>query len=153
MVASSDDRLRLQVVREFRCCEPYAGRYQSLGANTAAFFLALVPQLLDLAAGNLALQFAVLGFASIVLNTMADVVVAFAAGDIRAGATARPNLIRRLRDHGVRLGAATHGPRGYHQESWTHQSGTRHCPYSLVRRECSRSGSDAWPPMVGKWHT
>jgi threonine/homoserine/homoserine lactone efflux protein len=28
----------------------------------AAFFLALVPQLLDLAASNLALQFAVLGF-------------------------------------------------------------------------------------------
>jgi threonine/homoserine/homoserine lactone efflux protein len=34
----------------------------------------------------------------VTLNTLADVVVAFAASRIRAGASARPNLIRRLRE-------------------------------------------------------
>ena len=66
--------------------------------KTAAFFLAFVPQFVDPAIGNVALQFAVLGFVSVALNTLADIVVAFAAGGIRAGATSRPNLIRRLRE-------------------------------------------------------
>jgi threonine/homoserine/homoserine lactone efflux protein len=45
-----------------------------------------------------ALQFMVLGFVSVALNTLVDVVVAFAAGGIRDGAAARPALIRRLRE-------------------------------------------------------
>ncbi|WP_246179891.1 hypothetical protein [Microvirga thermotolerans] len=53
---------------------------------------------LDPAAGNVALQFAVLGFVSVALNTLADVAVAFAASGIRAGAAARPGLVRRLRE-------------------------------------------------------
>lgn len=40
----------------------------------------------------------VLGAISVALNTLADVVVAFAASGIREGATARPALIRRLRE-------------------------------------------------------
>ena len=71
---------------------------EALNPKTAAFFLAFVPQFLDLAAGHVALQFAVLGFISVALNTLADVVVAFAASGIRAGAAARPKLIRRLRE-------------------------------------------------------
>jgi threonine/homoserine/homoserine lactone efflux protein len=39
-----------------------------------------------------------LGFVSVVLNTLADIVVAFAASGIRGGAAARPALIRRLRE-------------------------------------------------------
>lgn len=70
----------------------------ALNPKTAAFFLAFVPQLVDPAQGQVALQFVVLGFVSVALNTLADIVVALAASGIREGATARPALIRRLRE-------------------------------------------------------
>jgi hypothetical protein len=38
----------------------------------------------------------VLGFVSVVLNTLADIIIAFAASGIDEGAAARPNLVRRL---------------------------------------------------------
>ncbi|WP_043833245.1 LysE family translocator [Muricoccus aerilatus] len=70
---------------------------EALNPKTAAFFLAFVPQFVDPAAGAVAPQFMVLGIISVVLNTLVDVVVAFAASGIRGGARARPVLIRRLR--------------------------------------------------------
>lgn len=70
---------------------------EALNPKTAAFFLAFIPQFLDPGAGDIALAFVVLGFVSVLFNTLADVVVAIAASRIREGAARRPTLVSRLR--------------------------------------------------------
>lgn len=69
---------------------------EALNPKTAAFFLAFIPQFVD-PEGPVALQFVTLGFVSVALNTLADILVAFAASSIREGAAVRPALVRRLR--------------------------------------------------------
>jgi threonine/homoserine/homoserine lactone efflux protein len=70
---------------------------EALNPKTAAFFLAFIPQFMDPAAANPALQFASLGLISVALNTLADVVVVLAASATRAQVMRRPHLFRRLR--------------------------------------------------------
>ncbi|RWL05756.1 MAG: LysE family translocator [Mesorhizobium sp.] len=69
-----------------------------MNPKTAAFFLAFIPQFVDTASDHVVLQFLVLGAVSVALNTLADIVVAFAAGRLRDGAASRANLVRRLRE-------------------------------------------------------
>ena len=71
---------------------------EALNPKTAAFFLAFVPQFVDPAKGGVAMQFVLLGSISAALNTLVDVVVAFAAARLRDGATSRPQLVRRIRE-------------------------------------------------------
>ncbi|WP_296740725.1 LysE family translocator [Mesorhizobium sp.] len=71
---------------------------EALNPKTAAFFLAFIPQFVNTGAAHVALQFMALGFVSVTLNTLVDVVVAFAASRLRQRAAGRSNVIRRLRE-------------------------------------------------------
>ena len=68
---------------------------EATNPKTAASF---IPQFLDLSRGHVAFQFMALGFMSVALNTFADTPGTLAASRIRDSATARPSVIRRLRE-------------------------------------------------------
>jgi threonine/homoserine/homoserine lactone efflux protein len=70
---------------------------EALNPKTAAFFLAFIPQFLDLAGGHPGLQFMALGLISVTLNTIADVIVVVLASTARAHLVRRPVFVRRLR--------------------------------------------------------
>lgn len=70
---------------------------EAFNPKTAAFFLAFIPQLLEPATGNPALQFMTLGLISVALNTFADVIVVAMFFTVRAKLTRCPHLVRSLR--------------------------------------------------------
>ena len=70
---------------------------EATNPKTAAFFLAFIPQFIDLAGGHVALQFLVLGVVSVLLNTGADLVAVMGAAKLHERLLHRPGLFRRLR--------------------------------------------------------
>ena len=66
-----------------------------LNPKTALFFLTFLPQFCQPENGPLVLQVLVLGTVSVALNTIVDVVVAFAAGGISRRLRERPRMWRR----------------------------------------------------------
>lgn len=70
---------------------------EALNPKTAAFFLAFIPQFIDLA-HSIATQFVMLGLVSVALNTTVDIVVVHAAAGARSGFAKRPAIIQRVRE-------------------------------------------------------
>jgi threonine/homoserine/homoserine lactone efflux protein len=70
---------------------------EATNPKTAAFFLAFIPQFLNVAAPHPALQFIALGLISVALNTLADLAVVAAASVTRQNMARKPILFRRMR--------------------------------------------------------
>lgn len=71
---------------------------EAFNPKTAAFFLAFLPQFVDPTQGAVAVQFVALGVVSVVLNTLADIIVVFMASSVRGGVARRPMLLKRIRE-------------------------------------------------------
>ena len=69
---------------------------EALNPKTAAFFLAFIPHFVDPSA-KVAVQFVILWFISVALNTSADLVATYWTAKARAGLAQRPSLVKRAR--------------------------------------------------------
>lgn len=70
---------------------------EATNPKTAAFFLALIPQFIDVTRGSVQSQFLILGVVAILLNAAAAFAVAIGASHVRSRLLSKPALIRRIR--------------------------------------------------------
>ncbi len=70
---------------------------EATNPKTAAFFLAFIPQFIDLERGSVVLQFLIFGAMSVTLNTAMDVVGVITAGMLRDSLTAHRSALAWLR--------------------------------------------------------
>jgi threonine/homoserine/homoserine lactone efflux protein len=70
---------------------------EATNPKTAAFFLALIPQFIDVGQGSIASQFLVLGTVAVALNTASALAVVMGAARLRARLLDRPHIVRRIR--------------------------------------------------------
>jgi threonine/homoserine/homoserine lactone efflux protein len=70
---------------------------EATNPKTAAFFLAFIPQFINLSAGHVPLQFLAMGIICVALNTGADLVAVLSAARLQRRLLERPQMFKRLR--------------------------------------------------------
>ena len=106
--AADRDLLQFAAVRRLGACRAFrqAIVVEALNPKTAAFFLAFIPEFIDVGQGHVAIQFLGLGLISVALNTGADVIAVMAASFFRSRLTPSGKFRPRVRKGSAAMLAA-----------------------------------------------